>query len=584
MVGLLQPRQMTSFCAIASVANCIPYSSSFSSNKPSFFKHQRKDPVVKFTCRAKNDDQRPETTTKNGENSPEKLDRRDVLLGLGGLYTTSLAVNPMAISKPALPDFKDCIEATQPNGTPINCCPPPLVDEVTDYCPCATTVNIRKAAQSFTVDSDYYKKYSKAIQKMKNLALSDPRNFLQQANVHCAYCDGGYTQQGHPNLLYEIHNSWLFFPWHRWFVYFFEKICQNLIDDDTFALPFWNWDAPAGMQIPPIYNSGVTSPLYDTLRNPKHLPPSVVNLEWFNDDATVEPEVQIKYNLAIMYRQMITQSKTQIDFFGNPIRDGDDVPKISASGTIEITPHNHMHSWTGTSVDPNNPINMGVFYSAARDPIFSAHHTNIDRLWTIWLNQLKGTNITDPDWLNAYFIFYNEEAKPVRVRIQDGLDITRLGYAYEEVPIPWLDASAKPKSRTKAKTLPSAPDPAQVFPTTLDKPINVIVKRPKKSGSGSSEEILVIEGVEYDKRSYVDFNVYINEDDVNACRPDNAEFLGSFSNLPHGHQMSVKTDRQFRISEVLEELGAQDYDRVLVTLVPKSNPVKINGIKIKFDP
>ncbi|CAA2970615.1 polyphenol oxidase, chloroplastic-like [Olea europaea subsp. europaea] len=150
-----------------------------------------------------------------------------------------------------------------------------------------------------------------------------------------------------------------------------------------------------------------------------------------------------------MYTQMITQSKTPIDFFGTPFRAGDDPPTFSATGQIEQTLHNHVHSWTGTIVDPNNPIDMGALYSTAQDPIFYAYHSNVDRLWTIWLNQVKGTNITYPDWLNAYFIFYNEEAKPVRVRIQDCLDTTKLGYTYEDVPIPWLARSRNLGQRQK---------------------------------------------------------------------------------------------------------------------------------------
>ncbi|KAL2479204.1 Polyphenol oxidase [Forsythia ovata] len=559
----------------SAVAYYIPYSSTFFPNKPPKFNNRRRNPVVKFTCKA-----------KNGETSPGKFDRRDVLLGLGGLYsTTSLSANPFALADPALPDFKDCIDATQPDQTLINCCPP-SASGIKNFVPSATTVNTRMPAQSVEVGSDYYNKYTAAIQKMKNLSPSDPRNFRQQANVHCAYCDGGYTLQGSPKLLYEIHNSWLFFPWHRWYVYFFEKICQNLIDDDTFTLPFWNWDAPQGMQIPSIYNSSVISPLYDCFRNPDHLPPTVIDLEWSYGDVPVDPETQIKYNLAIMHTQMITQSKTPNDFFGNAYRAGDDITTLDGAGQIEQTPHNHVHTWTGTAVDQSNPIDMGTFYSAARDPIFFAHHANVDRMWSIWLNNLGGSNFTDKDWLNAYFIFYNEEAKPVRVRIKDCLDTTKLGYKYEDVPIPWLDVSVKPKPRATAKTLPSAPDPAQVFPTTLDNPISVIVKRPNKSGTGSSEEILVIDGIEYDKGNYAKFNVYINEDNVDASHPDNTEFLGSFSNVSHGHLMTVtmKTNKQFRISQVLEELGAGDYENVLVTLIPKSNiPVKINGIKIVFE-
>ncbi|CAA2970957.1 polyphenol oxidase, chloroplastic-like [Olea europaea subsp. europaea] len=216
---------------MASATNCIPYSSSFSTRTSPFCNNRRKHPLVKVIFKAKIGEHRPEATSKNGENFPGKLDRRDVLLGLGGLYSTSLATNSMALANPVLPDFKDCIEATQPDRTPINCCPPATA-RIKDYVPSATTVRTRMNAQSVTVDSDYYKKYSAAIQKMRNLSPTDPRNFRQQANVHCAYCDGGYTQKGNSKLLYEIHNSWLFFPWHRWYVYFFEKIYQNLIDDD----------------------------------------------------------------------------------------------------------------------------------------------------------------------------------------------------------------------------------------------------------------------------------------------------------------------------------------------------------------
>ncbi|KAL2526044.1 polyphenol oxidase I [Abeliophyllum distichum] len=103
----------------------------------------------------------------------------------------------MALANPALPDFIDCINATQPNNTPINCCPPPVdPSRIKDFVPSATTVNTRKPAHPFEIGSDYYKKYTSAIQKMKNLSPSDPRNFMQQANVHCANCDGGYTLLG----------------------------------------------------------------------------------------------------------------------------------------------------------------------------------------------------------------------------------------------------------------------------------------------------------------------------------------------------------------------------------------------------
>ncbi|KAL2526045.1 polyphenol oxidase I [Abeliophyllum distichum] len=252
------------------------------------------------------------------------------------------------------------------------------------------------------------------------------------------------------------------------------------------------------MQIPSIYNSGLTSLLYDCFRNPDHLPPTVINLDWSYGEKPVDKKIQIEYNLAIMHTQMITQSKTQIDFFGKPYRAGDDIHKLDGAGQIQLNPLNNVHSWTGTAVDqsnPNYPIDMGALYSTARDPILYAHHANVDRMWTIWLNNLGGSNFTDPDWLNAYFIFYNEEANPVRVRVKDCLDVTKLGYQYEDCAHSLAGCECQAKTSGKGKNLAFCTDPAQVFPTTLDKPISVIVKRPKKSGTGLSKEILVIEGI-----------------------------------------------------------------------------------------
>ena len=57
-----------------------------------------------------------------------------------------------------------------------------------------------------------------------------------------------------------------------------------------------------------------------------------------------------------------------------PYRPGDE-PDPGA-GTIENTPHNILHFWSGDPRQPNGE-DMGNFYSAGRDPVFFAHHGNV---------------------------------------------------------------------------------------------------------------------------------------------------------------------------------------------------------------
>ncbi|XP_059623036.1 polyphenol oxidase, chloroplastic-like [Cornus florida] len=458
-------------------------------------------------------------------------------------------------------------------------------------------MRVRPAAH--LADKEYIAKYTKAIELMKALPADDPRNFIQQANVHCAYCDGAYDQVGFPNLDIQVHNSWLFFPFHRYYLYFYEKILGKLIDDPTFALPFWNYDAPGGMQLPAFYANS-KSPLYDPLRDPKHQPPTTIDLDFNGTDEKISSQQQMSSNLTIMYRQMVSNARTTRLFLGSPYRAGDDADP--GGGSVENIPHGPVHIWTGDRSQPNGE-DMGNFYSAARDPIFFCHHSNVDRLWSVWKTLGgKRQDFTDPDWLNAEFLFYDENAQAVRVKVRDCLDTKNLGYVYQDVEIPWLNNRPTPsaKNATKKQSKAGVANAAEtssvrdVFPTTLNRAVRVLVPRPKKSRSKKDieeeEEVLVIEGIELDRDVFVKFDVYINdEDDDNRVRPDKTEFAGSFVNVPHKHHKhsKKKTNTRLRlgISELLEDLGAEDDDEVIVTLVPRNGKglVTIGGIKIELD-
>ncbi|KAL0398628.1 UNVERIFIED_CONTAM: Polyphenol oxidase, chloroplastic [Sesamum radiatum] len=408
---------------------------------PTIRKHNR---CPKISCKSTDNDQESAATGK--------FDRRNVLIGLGGLYgATTLAASPFAFAAPiSAPDVTKCGPADLPQGAaPTNCCPPPTAKIIDfKFPPPSTTLRVRPAAH--LADEAYIAKFNKAVELMRALPEDDPRSFKQQASVHCAYCDGAYDQVGFPNLELQVHNSWLFFPFHRYYLYFFERILGKLIDDPTFAMPFWNWDSPGGMRIPAMY-ANPNSPLYDSLRDQRHQPPTVLDLNYSGTDPTISVDQQTRRNLTVMYRQMVSNSRTARLFFGSPYRRGDD--PNPGSGSIENIPHGPVHVWTGDRTQPNFE-NMGNFYSAGRDPIFYAHHSNIDRLWSVW-KTLGGRrqDITDRDFLDASFVFYDENAQMVRVKVRDCLDNTKLGYVYQDVEIPWLDSRPTPRVSSVVRKL-----------------------------------------------------------------------------------------------------------------------------------
>lgn len=164
----------------------------------------------KIVCNSKQNDDRDQS-------SHEKFDRRNVLIGAGLYGATALTSSPFAFSAPiSAPDVTKCGPADLPQGvTPTNCCPPPMANIVDYKFPTPPrTLRIRPAAH--LADEAYIAKFNRALQLMRALPDTDPRSFKQQANVHCAYCDGAYDQAGLPNLEFQVHNSWLFFPFHRY--------------------------------------------------------------------------------------------------------------------------------------------------------------------------------------------------------------------------------------------------------------------------------------------------------------------------------------------------------------------------------
>ncbi|KAG9147457.1 hypothetical protein Leryth_027477 [Lithospermum erythrorhizon] len=566
---------------------------------------------------------------KNNKNSSSsslsfetsKVDRRNMLLGLGGAYGAAtiigdkLALGADCTDLPLpYPDLTACTKSVispipdDPNAEQVECCPPTPLSEIKPYkIPVNPVKRIRPAAH--LVDEAYIRKYMNAIEAMKALPDKDPRSFYQQAKIHCAYCNYGHKVK-HPvtgeEVRFSVHGNWFFLPFHRWYLYFFERIAGELINDPTFALPYWNWDAPCGMTIPamfvpemsPLAGETRPNPLYDALRNPDHLPLNNdqdrcrqivfdLNFNRAGGDNQLPDITRVCNNLAFVYRNMVSNAVDAERFMGNKYYVGCDIGR--GAGSCELL-HNPAHSWTGTT--QNNNEDMGNFYSAGFDPIFYCHHGNVDRTWDVW-RKLGGNDFGDQAWLDSKFFFYDELGDPVYVSVKDCLDEEKLGYEYQKVELPWLQARPPRKlEKSDVAANSTAPTVANAFPAKLDKVIKVLVQRPKKARSASQKkkkkEILVFQDIEYPMNEFVKFDVFINDEDEVGDLMSKAEFAGTFSTIPHGkgHEGGQVMASSFTIGldEVLEDLQADDDEYILVTLIPKAggNKVTIDGLKIDF--
>ncbi|KAL0362571.1 UNVERIFIED_CONTAM: Polyphenol oxidase I, chloroplastic [Sesamum calycinum] len=213
-------------------------------------------------------------------------------------------------------------------------------------------------------------------------------------------------------------------------------------------------------------------------------------------------------------------------------------------GTVERGSHTALHVWVGQATPSGE--DMGNFYSAGREPLFFSHHANVDRLWSIWrgLRGPKPKDFPESDWLNANFLFYDENAQLVRVKVADTLENQKMGFVWQEVDLPWLNnrPTARVK-KSKVSTTTAAPKATEtVFPVKLDK-VKVLVDRPKKIQEQKGQ----------------------------------------------GKRRRITSDRRDRgghreIRELLEDLDVEDDDKILVSLVPRAGgeDITIGGIKIIY--
>ena len=96
---------------------------------------------------------------------------------------------------------------------------------------------------------------------------------------------------------------------------------------------------------------------------------------------------------------------------------------VAAQDTIAQI-HNQIHDSFPNSL-------MGDLMKSAADPIFYAHHAEVDRLFEAWKSIHKNT----PPPVKGCATFLDPAGKPACYRLADFLDTAKLGYNFDNLPV-----------------------------------------------------------------------------------------------------------------------------------------------------
>lgn len=475
--------------------------------------------------------------------------RRRSVLKLFGQSAVALA----GLAAPTQP-------ASAQDGDPADCSPPGVAGKTPKNFAPNASLPLRERKSAFELSKtevDRLKAAYAALRKLTKQHPEDPRGWLRQGHVHCWYCGGGSDGRAGE----EIHGSWLFFPWHRAFLYFHERILCKLLGDDTFALPYWDWDSQGRQTFPSIYGDPTdeSNPLYDVLRSAK--PKSPI------PQSVVSPRIM---NLTM-------NAPTNNLFLGS--RDG-------TSGAMENQPHGPVHIWTADTTLRDSRNDMGILSTAAQDPVFFAHHGNIDRLWSVWLGlSSHHQNFADQSWLSHSWEFYDENSVWTKIAISDLIDPEKsLRCKYQppsQQPIwsfverPRLPAVA---AEIKPPLVAESAPPVTMLGT---EPVtqSIAVPQPIAESFASltvesaPEYVLHIEGIEVPPSAQALFRVYLNLPDANVSTGvDVPNFVGMVTILAkntkaQGHE-HPSVNAAFEITPALAEVAKAGTANLAVTLVP----------------
>ena len=400
--------------------------------------------------------------------------------------------------------------------------------------------------------------YRTAVQAMKNLPVADCRNWTNQASIHQNHCP---------------HGNWFFFPWHRAYIFEFEKICQKLLNDKTFALPYWNWCMDGHLPAP-------------------YWPPPAGNALFNNTRVCTAASIANAGSVGLAVVDPFLNEPNFNIFAGGVtagLRTGG-----GSYGQVEATPHNYVH---GSFVRGD----MGTFMSPL-DPIFWNHHCMIDLCWYEWNVTRNHPNTNDPAWVNFSLasMFCDGDANPVsNLTVLSTILMPLLSYQYETgingQPAVQKQATKDKADFKKMQKIIEAGSKVELITRKKYELKRGVSFGPQKPASevlsvestdfteslntGNKERVIIsIKNLTHPVKSDVYVRVFVNKPDANQqTSTDDPHYAGSFFFFSHeggGHshdENQKKPDYLVDITETLKRLKSREsatgFNNITINLV-----------------
>src|SRR5262249_24932361 len=228
--------------------------------------------------------------------------------------------------------------------------------------PARATVATRRPIGTMQANDPILASYRLAVERMKALPDSDPRNWDRSAQIRNDTCQRG---------------NWFFLPWHRAYLVVCERACRLISGNENFALPYWDWTEQR--QMPAAFTAqtigGRANALLDTTREMR--PNTSLRVSAVGPQGSTRILAQTNFENCGSTRPT-GQNSTEARWLRTAGR----------STALEAGPHNSTHATIGGD--------MGDMLSPL-DPIFWLHHANVDRMWARWVGQGRA-NTDDQMW------------------------------------------------------------------------------------------------------------------------------------------------------------------------------------------